>query len=96
MSCAPIFPVTTSLAHDVINNLTAPDGCQFYFENGYSTSILIGGRDGCYAYDIERGFQMTMASLQKALKIEADRVGAVLTVKEGVIQGKFLRVWRVY
>ncbi|WVQ01353.1 hypothetical protein [Escherichia phage vB_Eco_ZCEC08] len=96
MSCAPIFPVTTSLAHDVINNLTAPDGCQFYFENGYSTSILIGRRDGCYAYDIERGFQMTMTSLQKALKIEADRVGAVLTVKQGIIPGKFLRVWRVY
>lgn len=96
MSCAPIFPVTTSLARDAINNLTAPDGCQFYFENGYSTSILIGCRDGCYAYDIERGFQMTMTSLQKALKIEADRVGAVVTVKPGVIHGKFLRVWRVY
>lgn len=96
MSCAPIFPVTTSLAHDVINNLTAPDGCQFYFENGYSTSILIGGRDGCYAYDIERGFQMTMTSLQKAIKIEADRAGAVVTVRQGIITGKFLRVWRVY
>ena len=96
MSCAPVFPVTTSLARDVIDNLTAPDGCQFYFENGYSTSILIGCRDGCYAYDIETGFQMTMASLQKALKIEADRVGAVVTVKQGIIPDKFLRVWRVY
>lgn len=96
MSCAPVFPVTTSLARDVIDSLTAPHGCQFYFENGYSTSILIGCRDGCYAYDIETGFQMTMTSLQKALKIEADRVGAVLTVKQGIIPGKFLRVWRVY
>lgn len=96
MSCAPVFPVTTSLARDVIDSLTAPDGCQLYFENGYSTSILIGCIDGCYAYDIETGFQMTMTSLQKALKIEADRVGAVLTVKQGIIPGKFLRVWRVY
>lgn len=96
MSCAPIFPVTTSLAHDVINNLTAPDGCQFYFENGYSTSILIGGRDGCHAYDIERGFQMTVTSLQKAIRIEADMAGAVVTVKQGIIPGKFLRVWMVY
>lgn len=96
MSCAPVFPVTTSLARDVIDSLTAPDGCQFYFECGYSTSILIGHRDGCCAYDIERGFQMTMASLQKALQIEADRVGAVIRVKPGVIHGKFLRVWRVF
>ena len=58
MSCAPIFPVTTSLAHDVINNLTSPDGARLrntVMPRGFFMSEAVFAKNLLGAMPIEQG-----------------------------------------